>query len=121
MKYLKMFLFIFSLNSVFNVHSQILEQPCKEIIYSLNELKIRGSIFLNNIDSLVLGKKCPVIENKTFKYFIINIDKKNNSNSYSIVVEAYKKPFADNKAIGYFKYKNYYFFIYGCNPNSFFK
>lgn len=35
-------------------------------------------------------------------------------------MEADEKPYIDENAMGYFVLNNYYFFVYGCNPNNIF-
>ena len=103
-----------------NLYSQNWMPSYQEVSYKLYELTINDSTFLNSLDSLIFAKKCPDIVNRTYKYFIMKIDK-NSDTVYPIRIEAYKKPLANPDAIGYFTYNSYFFFIYGCNPNNIFQ
>lgn len=120
MKCLKIHLIIlFSIISFF-LYGQNLVEPYREVSYSLYELEVNDSIFLASIDSFIFAPKCSEIENRKFQYFIMKIVEVGGE-FYSIMVEAYRDPVADINAIGYFAYKGYSFFIYGCNPYNIFR
>ncbi len=101
--------------------SQYLNLPLKVISYNLNELNITENSFTEDFKKYFLKSQCPEIHNKTFRYFILKIEELSDCNSWSIMVEAYKEPYADENAIGYFEKDGYSFFIYGSNPNNIFK
>ena len=119
MKYLKVYITITLLFVMLKAHSQSLERPFRNVSYNLNELVINDSVFLNDLYSFVFEKECPEIENRVYQYFIMNIEKE-DSCTYKIDMECAKKPYARN-SMGYFVLNDYYFFVFGCNPNNTFQ
>lgn len=120
MKHLNLYLAFFFINFIFIAQSQSLIIPEQHFSYTINELIIKDSSFLSTFDSLVFEKKCPKIKDMTYSYFIMKIEKKNDECIYEIGMEADEKPYIDENAMGYFVLNNYYFFVYGCNPNNIF-
>lgn len=106
--------FAILLSRFFPLHAQGWTPPYKEVVYQLNELKITEKDFLNALDSLVFAKSCPDIENRIYQYFSMQIEE--SDLGFCIRMEVYKIPLANVYALGYFVYKDYTFFVYGCNP-----
>ena len=82
------------------------------VAYIVHELEVTDSIFLKDIDSLLLDSDCPYLKNSANKYFALYITKSNkNSEHYNLVIALYPVPIAEYGNTGYFEYKGYTFFV----------
>jgi len=78
----------------------------------VHELEVTDSLFLKDIDSLLLDSDCPYLKNSTNKYFALYIIKSNkNYEHYNLVIELYPVAIAEYGDTGYFEYKGYTFFV----------
>ena len=93
-----------------------------KVSYTLKELHVTDSLFLKNIDSLILQTNCPSIKEGTNKYFLLLLKKSRDFDPcYIIHVELYKYPFVEYSDLGYFYYKGYIFIVRGDEIESIFK
>jgi len=82
------------------------------VSYNNHELEIIDSLFLGDIDSLVLKSCCPYLSDTINRYFSVAIvQTEENNKEYKAIFELFPVPIADGERLGYFDYKGYTFFV----------
>lgn len=106
-------LFVFILaNCSSLLYSQVGAGRLVNVVSTIYELEVIDSLFLKDIDSLLLKSNSPVLKDSTNKYFTVYITKsKENSDDYQFQFELFKIPIAEYGDFGYFEYKGYTFFV----------
>jgi hypothetical protein len=84
----------------------------------LPKLQVIDSIFLSDIDSLILTSECSVLKKGNYKYFGIGTYP---IKSDTILFELIELPVSDSTAVGYFEYRNYIFFVQNSFDKTLFK
>ncbi|HQA59374.1 MAG TPA: hypothetical protein PK033_16085 [Acetivibrio sp.] len=117
---MKPFKFYFLLVALFSnspSFSQIGIGPIEESHVNISELKVLNDCFLTGIDSLILKSDCPNLKIESNRYFFVQFNNLfEHKDTIYVKFELLNTPLAGEATLGYFKFKNYIFFINGNPP-----
>ena len=122
MKLRNIILFFIFTSYTSSLYPQVGAGKIIKVVSTIHELDVTDSLFLKDIDSLLLNSNCPDLNDSANKYFDVYVTKsKENPEEYQFQFELFKIPIAEDTDIGYFEYNRYTFFVRENTPNIFFK